>query len=257
MELTIIFIIVVIHELGHYTAAKLMKWRIRRISLWVFGGVMETDEHASKPIKQELMITLAGPLQHVWIHFLILACSSYDILPESVITTGLQYNTTILFFNLLPIWPLDGGKLLQLFLSSILPFRRAHSLMIIVSICFSLISTLIFLIYFPFTLSAIMLAGFILWENRLEWKRRYYIFIRFLLKRHLDNPDLKRTRPIVVRPDTPLMQVFSLFKRTHYHRIHVKDKGVFDELVDERDCLHTYFKLKHYQSRIGELTDYR
>ncbi len=257
MEITIIFLIVIIHELGHYSVAKFFNWRIRRISLWVFGGVMETDEHASKPISQEFWITLAGPLQHVWIHGLLLFCSTNQLLPDYLISLGFQYNTTILLFNLLPIWPLDGGKLMHLLLSSILPFRKAHTTMVQLSIFFALIATVLFLIFYPFTLSTVMLVGFILWENRLEWKRRYYVFIRFLLKRYTEKPNIKRVRPVVVDYDMPLKQVFSMFRRNYYHHIHVKDGAAITELVGENESLHTYFQLKHYQSTIGELTSQR
>lgn len=46
-ELVIILSIVLIHELGHYTVAHVFKWRIKHIMLWVFGGVMQTEEHGS------------------------------------------------------------------------------------------------------------------------------------------------------------------------------------------------------------------
>ncbi|MDL4841661.1 M50 family metallopeptidase [Aquibacillus rhizosphaerae] len=258
MELTVIFFIVLVHELGHYSLAHYYKWRIRRINLWVFGGVMETDEHATKPLKQELLITLAGPLQHVWIYGILFICSEYSLLPASVITLGLQFNSTILLFNLLPIWPLDGGKLMLLFFSCLFPYRKAHSLMIICSILFSIVSIFLFLTYFPFTLSAILLIGFIIWENRLEWKQRYYTFIRFLLKRHVEKPDMKKVRPIVVNPDMSLMRIFSLFRRNSNHLIYVR-KSNLDQpfLIKEHECLDIYFKWKHYKATAGEITGIR
>ncbi len=256
MEISVIFLIVIIHELGHYTVAKWYNWRIRKISLWVFGGVMETDEHGSKPIKQELLIAIAGPLQHIWIYGLLFFCSTYGILPESVIAVALKYNTTILIFNLLPVWPLDGGKMLMLLYSSLLPYRQAHSLTIISSSMFAFISLVIFLLFYPFTLSTILLVGFILWENRLEWKRRYYTFIRFLLKRHRDPLLTKKVRPIVVDHHTPLPHIFGRFRRNCQHTIYVKDNR-FSNLVEEKHCLHAYFNLKQYYATAGEVSSAR
>ena len=65
-ELTMFLIIVLIHELGHAFAASFYSWRIKRISLLPFGGVAEMDEHGNRPLKEEAIVTLAGPLQHVW-----------------------------------------------------------------------------------------------------------------------------------------------------------------------------------------------
>ena len=65
-ELTMFLMIVLIHELGHAFAASFYSWRIKRISLLPFGGVAEMDEHGNRPLKEEAIVTLAGPLQHVW-----------------------------------------------------------------------------------------------------------------------------------------------------------------------------------------------
>ncbi|SDK40684.1 stage IV sporulation protein FB [Sediminibacillus albus] len=253
VEFVVIFLIVFIHELGHFAAARKFGWRIRRISLWVFGGVMETEEHSTKPMREEAWIIASGPLQHIWIYLLLLMFSKFEVLPQAVIQLGYLYNTTILLFNLLPIWPLDGGRIYFLMLSRFLPFRKAHSVTIISSIIFSAIGVFSFLIFYPFTLSTVMLAGFIIWENRLEWKQRYYIFIRFLVKRYMAKQNKLKVRPLVVAPDTRLIDVFSKFKRAETHHIFVKQAGRTEGWMDEKVCLYAYFKINQYQASAGEI----
>src|SRR5690625_7588673 len=68
MELSIILAIVLFHELGHFLFARLFHWRIHSIMLWVFGGVMKTEEHGNKPIHEDALVTIAGPLQHIIIY---------------------------------------------------------------------------------------------------------------------------------------------------------------------------------------------
>ncbi|WP_077621366.1 site-2 protease family protein [Sediminibacillus massiliensis] len=256
VEFILIFTIVIIHELGHLSMAVYYKWRIRRINLWVFGGVMETEEHSCKPVKEEAYILLAGPLQHLWIYILLYALSYMDILPQAIVDLGYLYNTTILAFNLLPVWPLDGGKLLFLLLGQFLSFRKAHSAAVFISLIFSSVAILLSLILFPFTLSSVLLAGFILWENRLEWKRRYYVFMRFLYKRYSTNPVLGRVRPVVACSDEQLIDVFSHFKRSSRHHIYVKNdsRSLSCCWIDERDCLHAYFGVKQYKITAGEIS---
>src|SRR5699024_5502547 len=96
--------------------------------------------------------------------------SSNELLSLSIIEVALYYNTIILLFNLLPIWPLDGGKLLLLLFSTFLPYRKAHCTIIISSIVISLVLLLLQLLYFPFTLSTFLIILFILFENRTEWR---------------------------------------------------------------------------------------
>ncbi|WP_199868522.1 M50 family metallopeptidase [Virgibacillus senegalensis] len=255
-EFLIIFFIVIVHELGHYFAAKRYGWRIRKINLWVFGGVMETEEHSTKPMKEEAWIVAAGPLQHLWIYALLFICTGYSFVPASLIEIGLLYNTTILAFNLLPIWPLDGGKMTFLLLSNFLPYKQAHTMTIVGSIVFSLVAAVSFLLFFPFTLSALMLAAFILWENRLEWKQRYYIFLRFLLKRYLKTtPEKTKIRPLIVNPDTRLLQVFFQFKRGQHHPVYVRQSAGISGLLEEKTCLHAYFKGRQHQLSAGELVN--
>lgn len=253
MEFFIILVIVLIHELGHFVAAKYFNWRVNYIVLWVFGGVMKTDEHGSRKIIEEVIVTLAGPFQHVFIYCLIYVLSISSFAPSSVIDLLMYYNTIILLFNLLPIWPLDGGKLLLLFMSAILPYRKAYHTTII----FSLISSLLLLIFqlfvYPFTLSAILIMLFLLMENRTEWKQRYYVFIRFLLKRYEEHAHIKKESPIFVSPQSSLMEVFYCFRREKKHHIYIKSPTYNHLVIDERDCLRSYFDGKKYNQTIGGL----
>src|SRR5699024_4603673 len=100
MELTIILAIVFIHELGHYSMGQLFKWRIRGIMLWIFGGVMDTDEHGNRPIHEEVLVTIAGPFQHIVIYVVVFFVSSANLLPASVLELIIYYNTAIFIFTI-------------------------------------------------------------------------------------------------------------------------------------------------------------
>ncbi|MGM8212993.1 site-2 protease family protein [Virgibacillus sp. W0430] len=252
IELFILMFIVFIHEMGHYTMAKLLHWRIQHITLWVFGGVMRTDEHANKPIYEEFLVTIAGPAQHLVLYVLILVLEHTTSLPDSIFQLTYQYNTIIFLFNMLPIWPLDGGKLLYLSLSSFLPFRKAYYFII----RFSIGLTLFFLIYqlfiHQFTLSAFFIMIFLFMENRTEWKQRYYVFIRFLLQRFEGREIIKGSVPLSVHYNCSLMHIFSLFRRGRKHPIYVYFSANNRIVLDEQECLHYYFKDKKYDQTIGE-----
>src|SRR5690625_6878376 len=80
MELSIILAIVLFHELGHFLFARLFHWRIHSIMLWVFGGVMKTEEHGNKPIHEDALVTIAGPLQHIIIYVGLFVLSTNNVL---------------------------------------------------------------------------------------------------------------------------------------------------------------------------------
>jgi len=183
VQYMLILSIVLIHEMGHFLIARLLGWRIRKVMLWFFGGVMETDEYLSRPIYEECLVVIAGPIQHVLIHIGLFYFGDI-FLSEQLLTQAHQYNVGILLFNLLPIWPLDGGKLVQLGLSLLFPFKRAYQLILILSICVIVCLLFVGSLYIILTMSGLVLGLFLLQENFLEWKRRHYIFIRFLLNRN-------------------------------------------------------------------------
>lgn len=255
LNLLVILIIVLIHELGHYSVATFFRWRIKRIMLWVFGGVMETDEHVSKPISEELLVTLAGPLQHVFIYILLYVNSleKVNLLASPIADMVFNYNTLILVFNLLPIWPLDGGKVLYLILAKYIPFRKAYNLTLGSSMVGCLLFMILQLAFFSFNLSALLILVFLFIENKNEWQRRYYVFIRFLLNRYQGHSDYNKVRNISVLDYTPLMEVFSQFYREDKHFIYVSYPNRLRERFDENDCLRSYFYDKEVNIKLKNL----
>ncbi|WP_010098997.1 site-2 protease family protein [Ornithinibacillus scapharcae] len=256
VEMFIILAIVLFHELGHYTAAIYFKWRIRQVMLWVFGGVMDTDEQGSRPIREEFIVTIAGPFQHVVIFILMALASSLSLLSNSLIEMILFYNTTILVFNLLPIWPLDGGKLLFFLFTKQFTFQKAYHSILIWSVLLCVLALLAQVLLFPFTLSAFLLMLFLLVENHSEWKKRHYVFIRFLLGRFTGKHRNKAVKPILVPAQYKLMDVFSYFSRDVRHSICIQLPNDKQVVIDESECLRSYFYDKNYDKTIGEIVTY-
>lgn len=253
LEFMIVFGIVLIHELGHFGCARLFRWRIRRIFLWVFGGVMETDEYGSKPMYQEWLVTIAGPLQHLWIYVVIFVLNSYELLPAATIELVLQYNTFILLWNLLPIWPLDGGKLLHLTLESFCTFAVAHKTTLIISVITIITGGFWISQQYTFSLTFLLLILFLLWENRLEWKRSYYRWWQMLWQRYSNPITHRRTKLMEVPVDMTLLQVFQLFKRNASYTIKIEGRTGDSHYVTERECLSYFFDEQYIHAKIGTI----
>ena len=245
VQLFILFAIILIHEIGHYTLANHYQWHIQSIVLWVFGGVMKTTEATNRPIKEDIIVTMAGPLQHIWMFAVIYGCSFIDIIPTSLVQTAFYFNWLLLLFNLLPIYPLDGVKLLFYILSLILPYKKAHQYTYRFSLlaCILLIS---FLFFNPFTLTAVLLLLFLMWENYQQWRQHPYIFMRFLLQR-MKMPEIEI---LFVDQSYTLMDIFSLFKRTREHEIKLEDSTYS---LSETEALDYYFNKGKIQESVGQI----
>ncbi|WP_042345608.1 site-2 protease family protein [Bacillus massiliigorillae] len=250
MLLTVVFV----HEMGHACAAVYYKWRIKSIKILPFGGVLETDEYGNRTLMEDLHVTIFGPLQHLWMFLLSYVLLLIGVIEHETFVTFTYINSTICLFNLLPVWPLDGGKLLFLLLSLRYSFIQSHRLALQVSVGASIILLLAFIAFGQFSLNIVIILAFILFSISIEWRQRQYVFMRFLLERHYGkNQDLLKLKPITVDENEQVNHVLQLFQRGYKHPIIVTKDGKERGSLDENEILHAYFTDKLTAIKIGDL----
>lgn len=121
-----LYVSILLHEFGHVLTAKLYGYKTDTITLMLFGGVAEVNYDFRKNPKSEFWITIFGPL----VNFLIF-CIITAAVVIFYIFTGFDYekqktnlflnfilelgnlNLLLMLFNLLPIFPMDGGRILR------------------------------------------------------------------------------------------------------------------------------------------------
>lgn len=140
-----LFLCVVLHELGHSLMARYFGIQTREILLLPLGGIAQLDKNPEQP-RHELLIALAGPLVNVVIAGVLIvvgltpqvnlftslldgqglsaALGSEPSLPNLLLWL-LSANVSLVIFNLIPAFPLDGGRVLRALLAMALGFPRA------------------------------------------------------------------------------------------------------------------------------------
>lgn len=254
-EVIMVFSIVFVHEMGHSLAAHYYKWRIRKIELLPFGGVAEVDEYGNRPLKEEFVVIVSGPIQHVWLIALSYLLLPFDFWTQVDHQVFIQHNMMIALFNLLPIWPLDGSKLLYLLISLKLPFHRAHTFALKCSFLFLCLFIIISIYIFPFHLNLWIVMIFLLFSHYFEWKQIKYVYMRFLMDRYY-NPlhDLRSSEKILVPSREPIKEVLKRFKRGSKHEILINDvDNVTCREISEVDLLAAFFEKQKANLPIGLL----
>lgn len=180
----IIFFIVLIHEAGHVFFIKLFSYEIEAINIYPFGGLTIVNKDLNAPINKELIIACGGVFFQIFIYSLLfLPFISYHTK-----TLIFSYNTSIIFFNLLPIIPLDGSIITSAFLNKFFAFKKTYILTFIISI----INIIFFLIMdFTHSLNNYLITIFLIFKTYDYFKNKEYIYNRFLLERFLKNFSFK------------------------------------------------------------------
>lgn len=159
------------------------------------------------PIYKELMILLMGPLFQFLAYFIIL-----QLFPDNKDIINL-YHYSILIFNLLPIYPLDGGKLLNLFFSLKFPLKRSLYMEIFISYLMVLI--IILINKENININLIIITIFLLYKITKEYKQVELLYNKFLLERYLYKYNFSKS---------VIIQNINNFHKNKRHLLKLNDK---------------------------------
>ncbi len=184
-DLLVFTSIIIFHELGHYLMARINKVKVKKITIYPFGGITTLDTLINININRELLIAMGGILSQSIYMIIIIILYKYGFVREYIYNLYTRYNNSILYFNLLPIVSLDGFKILNLTLSKIFPFDISNKL----SLGISFITLILILIvnYYTFNYTLLLVLSVLIINIVNYYKDLNYIFNKFLVERYLYN----------------------------------------------------------------------
>lgn len=227
LNLIVFTTLIIFHELGHYLSASLNQFNVKKIIIYPYGGLTKIDDLINRNNNQELLIALSGILFQLIFFLFITILYKNTIIREYTFNLYQEYNKQLIYFNLLPIHPLDGSKILNLILNKFIPYHTSNKITIIISIIIIII--LLKINIYNNNYSYIMIICILLDYIYKFYKELKYLFNRFILERHLYKITYK-SKKIIKNPQ-------KMYKNSS-HIIKIGEK-----YLKEQDFLNNMFDL--------------
>lgn len=246
LEVLLVLAAVLLHELAHLAAARSLRVTVQEVELLPFGGQAKIEDFTGLEPEKETIIALIGPACS-----LTIAAVFYFLAPYlSTAKAGffITINLLLGLFNLLPVLPLDGGRVLRAQLSRRQGYKKATAGMARLGqiagaalVCWGVYETLSSL-----TGLNIILAGVILfWSARREGRLLAYSFMRYLVNK---KGDLARNghlpaQQFVSKPDTLVKTILQASSPTYYLLVVViSDNHQVQGMVSEAELIECLFE---------------
>ena len=226
-ECLIFLFIILWHELGHIVAIKYYHYPIKEVEILPFGGVTRIEKDLNSPLKEDLIISMMGIIMQLFLLGILIFLKENNLISFPLYSLFLKYNLSIMFFNLLPIIPLDGSIFLRSILEKFCSFLTSQIIIIIIS----LISVILFIYCnYYFALNNYLICLFLIYKIYNYFKDLKYLKNRFFLERFLKN-----------YPSSQIKVISNLkyMQKERKHFVH-QDK----KIIPEKEALKTYFKRK-------------
>lgn len=179
-EMLIVYFILIVHELGHYILFKYYNINVNKITLYPYGGMIDNNMLINTNSKKVLIISLGGIFIQIVLYLIIYLLFKVGFIDYNFYKMFVSYNLYIILFNLIPIYPLDGFKILNSVLELVLSFKLSLK----ISIIFNFVFIILFFLYlYIFNINNYVIVIFLLCNLINYIKSIKYIINKFYLER--------------------------------------------------------------------------
>lgn len=170
-----VLLIVLLHEFGHVLMCLIFKYKIISIDIYPFGGITKIDKHLNDSFFHDFMLASGG----IIIQLVIFLLGKVNVINDSFL---LSINYKILIFNLLPIIPLDGSKIIFELVNKLTSFYKSIYIYTVVSFF-----SIILFVYFnkDNLFDNYVIIGLFIQKTIEIFKNRHIIINKFILERKL------------------------------------------------------------------------
>ena len=181
-NIILIYIIIIIHELGHIITIKGFHYQIKKVEIYPMGGVTSVDKKINSSVSKDIIIGFMGIGAQILLFFIFDGLFKINLISYNTFNLFKTYNKTIMIFNLIPMIPLDGYVIVKGVLELLVAYKKAFYLSGIISI----LSMGLFITYNEvLSLNNYLIISFLIYKLIKEIKNFKFLYWRFLIERYL------------------------------------------------------------------------
>lgn len=141
----IVLFVVILHEYAHFFVAKSLGYKLKQVCLLPYGAQLNLSKSISNS-NHEILIAISGPLFNLFLAILFIAV--WWIFPITYIYTEMFVNANLIIalFNLLPLSPLDGSRILLALLSKLNKRSQGYKIVNILNVIVSILLFILFVL---------------------------------------------------------------------------------------------------------------
>ncbi|MCY0879091.1 MAG: site-2 protease family protein [Firmicutes bacterium] len=256
----IAFLAVTLHELSHALVADLYGLTVERLEIWPFGGMARIPGLDSEDPYVETQVAVAGPLSNFFWAAFVWAFDRILPLNPADLHLFVESNLAVGALNLLPVAPLDGGRLMRLYWARQVGYQEAERrvregglwlarALMGITVLESLTGRV--------DLALGIFAGFLYWGALKMPRHAPYWAVRDLAQRLLGF----QKRPVwpvddfAAKADTPVGEVIRLMRPLKYHRVVVLDQSLRSLGILYEEALYRGLAQKGPDCPLGDLLE--
>jgi Zn-dependent protease len=236
-----VFLCVTLHELTHSIVARKFGIEVREITLLPIGGLASMTSFPEKP-SHEFLISISGPMFNIafaaLLYFPLLFLIGREALfapslrtwPQAI-AQGFWINLMLAAFNLLPAFPMDGGRVLRSILARKLDYRRATSIAVNIGHIFALLFA-----YFGLIRGHLLLMVIAIFIYMAASAEEAQVDVRETIKNFRVKDVLPREF-LTLKSDVPASKVMELIFRSHQEDFPVIDDGNLTGFLTRSDIM--------------------
>lgn len=218
---------IILHEFTHIFVGNKLGCKIYDLEIGLVGAKAELSDIEDLIDKEKLILYLSGPTMNFILALIF--CVLYAVSGFSIFNTGCEVNIGLFIFNLIPAYPLDGSRILEILLSKYNSYTKSKKITVWISYILSACLIILFFIMIflhKVNINLLLIGILIIYSTILEKNLIMYIIMGDIIKKRkkIKKYDYIENKTVSVFYKNELLDVMRLLDKNKFNTFYILDE---------------------------------